>query len=56
LFPIKVFTRFNCGLVATQDISIGGVLQIGKSANGVREISKLVAMPQIGGLTNYTDF
>jgi len=50
-----VFTRFNYELVATQDISIGGVLQIGKSANGDQETSKLVPMPQIGG-SNSTDF
>jgi len=37
LFPIGVFTRFNCELVATQDISIVKVPQIGEIANGVRE-------------------
>jgi hypothetical protein len=41
LFPIAVFTSFNCELVTTQDISIEGVLQIEKSASGVRETSKL---------------
>jgi len=38
---LGVFTLFNCGLVTTQDISIMGVPQIGESANGVRETSKL---------------
>jgi len=40
LFRIGVFTLFNCGLVTTQDISIGGVSQIGKFASEVRETSK----------------
>jgi hypothetical protein len=41
LFPIGVFTGFNCGLVTTQDISIIWVPQIGEFASGVRETSKL---------------
>jgi hypothetical protein len=41
LFQVAVFTRFNCGLVKTQEILIMGVLQIGESANEVRETSKL---------------
>jgi hypothetical protein len=41
LFPIGVFTRFNCAFVTTQDISIMGVPQIGKFASGVRKTSKL---------------
>jgi hypothetical protein len=41
LFPVGVFTLFNCGLVTTQDISINVVPEIGKSTNGVRETSKL---------------
>jgi hypothetical protein len=41
LFRIGVFTLFNCELVTTQHISIGGVPQIGKSASGIRETSKL---------------
>jgi len=35
-----VFTKFNCVLVTTQDISIEQVLQIGDSTNGIRETSK----------------
>jgi hypothetical protein len=31
----------SIGLVTTQDISIGGVPQIGKSTNGVQKTSKL---------------
>jgi hypothetical protein len=30
MFWVGVFTRFNCGLVKTQNISIVGVRQIGK--------------------------
>jgi hypothetical protein len=41
MFPIGVFTWFNFELVTTQDISIGGVRQIGESTNGVQEISNL---------------
>jgi hypothetical protein len=41
LFPIGVFTVFNCALVTTQDISIDFVQEIGEFANGVRETSKL---------------
>jgi len=41
LFPIGVFTIFNCGLVTTQDTSIVRVPQIGEFANGVWETSKL---------------
>jgi len=41
LFPIGVFTQFNCALVTTQDIPIVGVPQIGEIASGVRETSKL---------------
>jgi hypothetical protein len=44
LFPIGVFTLFNCGLVTTQDISIAKVPQIGEFANGVWETSKLVGI------------
>jgi hypothetical protein len=40
LFPIEVFTRFNCAFITTQDISIIPVPQIGEFANGVRETSK----------------
>jgi hypothetical protein len=41
LFPIGVFTRFNCALVTTQEISIIQVPQIGEFSSGVRETSKL---------------
>jgi hypothetical protein len=41
LFPIGVFTRFNCELVTPQNISIARVRQIGESTNGVWETSKL---------------
>jgi hypothetical protein len=41
LFPIGVFTLFNCELVTTQNISIEMVQQIGESTNGIQEISKL---------------
>jgi len=41
LFPIGVFTLFNCALITTQDISIIRVPQIGKFASGVWETSKL---------------
>jgi hypothetical protein len=41
LFPIAVFTLFNCGVVTSQDISIVGVPQIRESTSGVRETSKL---------------
>jgi hypothetical protein len=41
LFPIGVFTWFNCGLVTTQDNSIARVTQIGEFANGIWETSKL---------------
>jgi hypothetical protein len=40
LFPIEVFTLFNCGLVTIEDISIAGVPQIGKFASGIWETSK----------------
>jgi hypothetical protein len=40
LFPVGVFTRFNCALVTTQDILIVEVPQIGEIASGVRETSK----------------
>jgi hypothetical protein len=36
-----MFTRFNCGLVTTQEISVMGVFQIGEFASKVRETSKL---------------
>jgi len=36
-----VFTRFNCALVTTQDISIDWVPQIGESTKGIPETSKL---------------
>jgi hypothetical protein len=41
MFPIGVFTLFNCALVTTQDILIVGVPRIGEFTNGVRETSKL---------------
>jgi hypothetical protein len=41
LFPIGVFTLFNCGLVIIEEISIVHVPQIGESTYGVRETSKL---------------
>jgi len=41
LFPVGVFTRFNCALVTTQDISIVGLPQIEEIASEVRETSKL---------------
>jgi hypothetical protein len=41
LFAIKVFTRFNCAFVTTQDISIDKVPQIGEFTSGVWETSKL---------------
>ncbi len=41
LFPVGVFTLFNCGLVIIQDVSIVPLPQIGESTNGVQEISKL---------------
>jgi len=41
LFPIEVFTLFNCALVTTQDISIIWLPQIGEFTSGVRETSKL---------------
>jgi hypothetical protein len=41
LFPLGVFTLFNCALVTTQDISIVRVPQIGKFASGIWETSKL---------------
>jgi len=41
LFPIGMFTLFNCALVTTHDISIVGVPQIAESTSGVRETSKL---------------
>jgi hypothetical protein len=41
LFPIGLFTRFNCGLVTTRNISIVQVPQIEESTNGVWETSKL---------------
>jgi hypothetical protein len=47
LFPIGVFTLFNCALVTTQDISIVRVPQIGEIANGIQEISKLGGTPLI---------
>jgi len=47
LFPIGVFTLFNCGLVTTQDISIVELPQFDESTNGVRETSKLGGTPLI---------
>ncbi len=41
LFPVEVFTWFNCKLVTTQNISIRGVLQIRESANEIWENLKL---------------
>jgi len=41
LFPVGVFTLFNCGLVTTQDISIVAMREIGEIASGVRKTSKL---------------
>jgi hypothetical protein len=41
LFPIGVFTLFNCAFVTTQNISIIVLSQIGEFASGVRETSKL---------------
>ncbi len=41
LFPIGVFTQFNCAFVTTQDISIIQMPQIGKFASKVQETSKL---------------
>jgi hypothetical protein len=48
LFPIGVFTYFNCGLVTTQDISIIRVPQIEESTNRVQETSKLGGFGFIG--------
>jgi hypothetical protein len=41
LFPIGVFTLFNCALVTTPHISIIRVPEIGEFASGVRETSNL---------------
>jgi hypothetical protein len=41
MFPVGVFTRFNCALVTTQNISIDWVRQIRESTKGVPETSKL---------------
>jgi hypothetical protein len=41
MFRVGVFTRFNCGLGTTQNISIEEVQEIGEFASGVRETSKL---------------
>jgi hypothetical protein len=47
MFPIGVFTSFNCELVTTQNIFIVGVQQIDESIDGVRETSKLGEIPLI---------
>jgi len=43
MFPIGVFTWFNCALVTTQDISIVGVPQIEEPTRRVRETWELGA-------------